>query len=289
MRLKPLWALLVAAPLAAAAPAPETYTIKLNYRADAGKSYVVKDTDTASNSVTVSDADGKVLQQQKSKTEDEAVYTTTIIEKGDKRPTKFKRAYEKASRTTDGKKAARPFEGRTVLFELKDGKYQVSAEGTPAIDQGALDELAEKVNGTDDGDEILLPKKPVKVGDKWALDAKAMEKSFAKDGKMALDPEKSKGEGTLVKVYLKDGKQYGVVEYTIKLAIKSAGEVKFEAPATMDVKATMDAVIDGSSGAGRMTMTGKMEGRGVVTQGDQKITVELSAEMFGKTEKSPEK
>src|SRR5439155_22764308 len=127
---------------------------------------------------------------------------------------KFKRAYEKATRTAGDKKESFPHEGRTIVFELKDDKYAATAEGTPALDRKVLDDLAKRASGDSvESDAALLPQKPVKVGDKWAVDIKALARAFAKgeEGGLAVDADKSKGDVTLTKVYKKDGAQFGVL------------------------------------------------------------------------------
>lgn len=284
---------LVALTLAAPSRA-QTYTIKFKHGPDAGKSIVVTSKDKGTNSVTVTDADGKVLKQDKAVTQGkEEVYTDTVVEKGDKKPKKFKRVYEKANRTAGGKTTPLPYEGRTVVFELKDGKYEATAEGTPALPKEVLAELTGKANsGDEESEEVLLPKKAIKAGDKWAIDTKALlaDRSAKGAEKMVLDPDKSKAEAALTKVYEKDGKQFGILDVTMKLAVKSVADLTFDdKPAALDVQMTLDVCIDGSGTAFKLTETSKLAGKGTTTVMGMKLTVELSGDSTRTSEQSAEK
>jgi hypothetical protein len=286
MRLHPTLVLFAAASLAAA-PAPDTYTLKLKHDPDPGKSIVIKDNQEQTSTVRVLDVDGKLLKEDKPEEAKEEVYTETVLEKGDKHPKKFTRAFAKATRTVNGKTSPRSYQGRTVVFELKDGKYEVTAEGEPPLAPKDREDLAQQVNKAQETpDEVLLPKAPVKVGDRWPIDNKALAKSFAQVGQ--LDAEKTRAEATLVKAYQKDGRQYGVIEVTMKLAIRRMPNLKFDPPASMDLKTTLDAVIDGSSPAGVMKMEGKLNGKTSVSQEGMTFTIDMHVETSGSQEHSPE-
>jgi hypothetical protein len=294
MRFRLALVLLVAAPFATAAPAPDTYDLKLSFKRPVGSSQVVKDRDREKGKFVVSDTGGNALSTQDLDTSTELVYTETVLEKGDKKPSKFQRAYEKAVKTTGAKAEKLPYEGRTVVYTLKDGKYECTTKGEPALPEATLKELASKESAdSSDATDLLAPKKPVKVGETWAIDAKKMAKEFDKDGNMEMDADKSKAGGKLVKVYSKGGKLYGVIELTLTVAIKKLGSkdgsLTFDPPATMEMKLTLDVVIDGTSGAGVMTMTGKLNGKGNMSAADQKLTVDMNMEMSGKKEESVEK
>jgi hypothetical protein len=290
MRYSSFWACLAVLALTAAGTQAQEYTIKFKHGSDPGKSVVVKENNKETTSFTVSDANGKVLGKNKEEGATEEVYTETVLEKGDKQSKKFKRVYEKANRVVDGKKVALPYEGRTIVFELKDGKYQASAEGKPAVDPQLLDGLARRASSNDESqDQAILPTKPVKVGDKWAVDIKALAKGLAKDGGLEIDVEKTKGDVTLTKAYQKEGAQFGVLDVTIKLSVKSLGDLKFESPATGDLKATLDVAIDGTSPAGSETSTSKLEGKGITTEMGQKRTIDLKVDSTNTKEISPGK
>ena len=298
MRLRPLLLILAITPLATAAPAPDTYFIRIGREPAAGQRCVVKRTEKFASTTVVTYAFlGQSSDPQKTNTEEDVVYTETILDgpakKGDG-PKKFKRAYTRARRTTDGKEATLPYENRTVVFELHDDKYHATVEGKPALDSKVLDELAQKESGTPaapgaDAKRLFFPKGPVKVGQTWALDGQELVKALPKNEEVVLHPKQSSGEGKLVKAYVKGGKQYGVIELRLKLAFKRMGNLTFEKPATHDTALTLDGVIDGSSAALTTKYASKMRGHGTITEKGQTITVEVNADQSGTQELSPEK
>jgi hypothetical protein len=289
MRSHWFWAFLAALALTAGARADDTYTIKLKHGPDVGKSVTITDTDTKTQSNKVSDSDGKVIDDGKKRTEKlDEVYTETVLARGDKDATKYKRAYEKATRTRDGKAEARSYEGRTVLFEKKGDKFTVTAEGDKPLSKEDLEELTRKANDVDTSrDEIFLPGKAVKVGDTWKVEGKDLVKTLGKGGN--LDPEHSSAEGKLVKVYKKDNHQFGVIEMTLKLAPAATPGIKYEKTPVVEMKVTLDAAIDGSTTAGVMSMTGSMAAKGTAEAGGKTFTVDTSIEMSAKQDRSAEK
>ncbi len=292
MRTLCIWAGLAALALTAGARADDAYTIKLSLAPDVGKSIVVKTHDKETNATTLFGPDGKEVLSNKDTGERDEVYTETVLEKGDGPAKKFKRTYEKATRTAAGKTFDLPFQGRTIVFELKDGKYQATAEGTPALDKGLLTALAGTEDRTRDASDLeaIIPTKPVKVGDKWAVDVKLLAKSLGKDKGPEIDPDKSKGEVTLTKAYKKDGRQFGVIEMTVNVAFKTLpGGLTFDPPAKGDMTAKLDIAIDGLGPVGTETNTHALKGKGVVTDGGEKRTVDLSINSEGTKSVTPGK
>jgi hypothetical protein len=290
MRGQFLWACVAALSLTAAGARAQEYTIKLKHFPDPGKSVVVKDTDEKEATLKVTDPDGKKVQDQKQSEKADEVYTETVLEKGDKSPKKYKRTYEKATRTRDGKAEARSYEGRTLHFEEKDGKYTVTAEGDKPLAKEDLDELTRKANeGSAEQEEAFLPKKPVKVGDTWKVEGKEVAKVFAKDGE--LDPDLTSVEGKLTKVYKEGDHQFGVLTLTLKVAPKPKFPPTFKAekPPVVESTVTFDVAIDGSTTKGTMTMTGNSGLRGTDEQMGKKFGVEQTVKLSGKREQSPEK
>ncbi len=286
MKLPYLTALL----LALTAPAPQSFTIRVKQVADPGKAVAVTAKDKATGSFKLLDGNGKAVQDVKVSEEREEVFTKVIVDRGDKRPKKYKKTYEKAVTIVDGKTTPQDYQGRTVIFEFKDGKHQASAEGAPELDKNLLGQLARRENGLGAAaHEVLLPTKPVNVGDTWTITGKDLARSFAEGGDMTLDPEGSKGEGRLVKAYRKDGKQYGLIEATMRLSLKGSDQVTFDPPGTMEVKITLDVAIDGSTPAGVVTVTGKLDGKGVLMDAGQTIGAEFHINVSSRSEQSGEK
>jgi len=273
--------------LAVGARAEDTYTIKLKPLPDDGKSITISNTESTTASNKVTDANGKVFDDGKKHTETrEETYAETVLEKGDKRPNKYKRAYEKATLTRDGKTETRSYEGRTLIFENKDGKYTVSVEGDKPVSKEDLADLTSRANEPSDKQhELFLAPKPVKVGGTWKVDGKKIAEIIPQ----RLDLERTSGEGKLTKVYQKDSHTFGVIVLTLKMAIALPKGAEFEKQPVLEFKLTLDTAIDGSSTAGVLTGSGGMASKGTIEQGGQKFTVESNLDVSGKRTQSAEK
>jgi hypothetical protein len=288
------WSLAFAILLSArAAEAPaQTYTIKFKSYPDVGKTVSIKDSDKETGSMKFMDASGKLLNEIKPKTK-EAVYTQTILErkKGNEPTHKFKRVYEKATEAEEGKTKTFSYQGRTVVFERKDGKYWVGVAGKQPVEAKDLDTLIEKANDEPgrgaERDKAITPAKAVAVGDSWSVDPKVVG-GVPKDAE--LDPKASNAEAKLVRVYMKGKSQFGVIEIKTKLAVKAIGkDFLFSTPAVQEESITLDTAIDGSSTLLTRTYTAKIKGKGVLQQGDQKVTIVMDMAGTGRMERSEEK
>jgi hypothetical protein len=267
----------------------QSYTIKIKNHPDEGKSVINKDFNSNSGTFKLLDADGKVVNQNKTTMVQEQEYTQTVLVGGEQRPAKHKKTYTKALKRLNDKETKLSYEGRAVLFELEKGKYKVSAEGEPPLEPNDLEDLTKRANdpGGREIERLILPGKPVKVGDRWTLDSKELAKIFKQEAK--LDSEKTKASATLGKAYRKGESQYGVLEIDLKMAVEEMQGLKFEKSAAFDMRVTLEAPIDASDTAGLMTMTGKIAGKGTVERDGKKLTLEVNVEMIGKIEVSSQK
>jgi hypothetical protein len=147
------------------------------------------------------------------------VYIDDVIENpGDaKLPTKLKRTFEKAVVGRDGKDAALPIEGKTVLIEKKGDKYTFTVDGKP-VEGESLRVLEGYFRGPNvDPRQLLLPGEKVKPGDTWKVDAAKLAKLFGEaSGGFTIDPQKTKAGGTLVRTSKQDGRQLGVIELRVE-------------------------------------------------------------------------
>jgi hypothetical protein len=284
--LKRLWAAVLAAGLVAGAAgaADEAITIKLK---KAGKGDVVKETKTedVTNDATITVGGQEMKQNEKSSSK--FVYTDEILERGEKdpKPTKLKRTYETADVTKMGKEVDLGLKGKTVAIEKGKDKYTFTVADGKLGDE-AKEVLDKEFNKKDDVDaeELMLPKKAVKVGDTWEVDVKAVEKMFGEE--MSVDKDKTKVTGKLVKVYDKDKAKFGVVEYTMELPIASLKIMDQSVPATAGSKlkltVSLDGCLDGTVYGG--TSTGKMEGELGLKVPMAEVAIKLSGTMASKSE-----
>jgi len=198
------------------------------------------------------------------------VYTDEIITvtEGAGKPVKLKRTYEKYEVSKGGQALEAPPLNKAILIEKKDGKYTFTADDKPLDGPFATKLSAEfdRSTGTPGVDQ-LLPGKPVKAGDTWKIDVSKLPGLGGNDSGLVVDAEASDLTGKLVKTEKKSGKQYGVLEFTGNIAIKSLGEkspLKLKPGAKMGLKMTAEACIDGTDPSSKMTglLSIKMEGDG---------------------------
>ena len=95
-------------------------------------------------------------------------------------------------------------------------------------------------------------------------------KEISKAGAMDLDGAKSTGQGTLVKAYKKDGRQFGEMKFQMEMPIRTIGDgkgqLKFSAGAKIVMEILFDVCIDGTSESGTMKMRMNMTGTAAFPQ-----------------------
>jgi hypothetical protein len=231
--------------LAAALVRAETYTIRIKNRPAKGTPVQVVDREKQVTKVKVRGADQD--RDRDEETAGEQTYTETILQAGDKQPVKLQRVYKKATDTVDKKTKDRPYSGRTITFVLEDGKYKATADGDKPLPKAVLVGLARQVNEeAANRQRFLLPKMPVEVGSTWKLTGKDVAAYL---GDKVIDKEQSKGTGKLVKVYKKDGKQFGVLQFDLQTASQKDPKKGEQS----ELHLTVDTAIDGSSTDARIT------------------------------------
>ena len=126
---------------------------------------------------------------------------------------------------------------------------------------------------------LFLPTKAVAVGDSWAIDTKPLVQGFGKADQVQV--VKAQASAKLTKVYMKDGRLFGVIDAVIDLHVKVAskaealkGELKSELKSKM--KITFDGCIDGSVAEGRVTHQGEINSTAVFQAPDQPAVTTVS-------------
>ena len=220
--------------------------IKL-YEPKAGDRYKVVKTEKSKNTQQVT-ANGVAKNEVKDETIN-IVYTEEVViaAKGDGKPEKLVRVYEKYEDDTEKAKAAPPLK-TPITIAKADGKYTFTAAGKELGDAAqALDAEFNKPAG-EPTNKDFLPGKAVKVGDTWKVDTAKFVKSLGE--KMALDEKKATMTGKLLKTYPQNGAQFGTLEFKADFPIASLGE---GAPplksASFKLTLTVDACIDGTAAA----------------------------------------
>ena len=234
---------------AAARAADEAVTIKVK-RLAAGDVVRTDKSDESTETTTVT-AGGKD-QKQEDKSSNKAKFTDEVLaaDGTSVKPTKVKRAYETAEAVRKGKDVELGLAGKTVLIEKGADKYAYTLDGKP-VAAAAKDVLDREYNraGMAAFEDVMMPKNAVKVGEKWQVEPAVLAKLFGEQ--MTIDTDKTKVSGKLVKTYDKGGVKYGVIEFTIDLAITAMKSPMGELPASdgsvMSFVVSRDGCIDGTA------------------------------------------
>ena len=251
---------LIAALFVAAASAQEAVTIKFKERGE-GESVLITKIEAGTFSLTIVDAKGKILSEQKDKSADIKEYKETVLKReGAKPATKLEREYSKAQSTKGGTTHDWPVVGKTIVAEKKAGKYTFAFKGGDDLAGPFADALVKEFSRKGETDnefeKLMLPKTAVKPGEKWALDMAPVVKDLGKGGEVEVVAAGAIGVGRLVETYLKDGRQFGKMEYRLEVPIKAlgkgTGQVKFLDGAKISIDMSMDMCIDGTLEVGTM-------------------------------------
>jgi hypothetical protein len=283
---------LLAAAVVAPVLADDAVTIKIKIDADVGKTVTFRSTDVSTGSMKFFQPPGKLLFEQK-KEGSETSYRDTVLERDkDGKATRFVRVYDKASEQEDGKMKTFSYQGRTVLFEKKDGKFRLGVAGEPPLDAKDVEKLLKDVNKKGDANALLRhlpPKKSVKVGDSWSVPPLPVAESM---DDMPIDPEKSSITAKLVKVYTKGKSQFATFEIALKMALTSktedGTEMTFDPGSTLTAQMKLDAAIDGSTTERKEGGTMALKGDGKMTAGAMKLKIVFDMSGTGGEEVSAE-
>lgn len=235
----------------AAAPAQETYEIKLRAPAEGQNDSVERKVDLIA-SIKEPDANKPKVE----KWTGHFSYRETTVETKGGEAIRLKRQFRKAAVEEYGRtRTLDSVEGKTLLMEKRDRRYRL-------IDgKGELDSDKDHGPYVTPGDKrylqwLLLPGKAVRVGQDWKIDTAALAKAMDAEGEFAVfDPTKSQGTGRLVRAYKKDGRQFGVIEVSVEgtLAAAFLSERRLEVRPGSKAKLTIaaDICIDGTSTNGQ--------------------------------------
>jgi len=175
-------------------------------------------------------------------------FTTNTLETTGKRGGKARRYISKSVMSIDGgEEKPDDLQGKTmILLSGEDGsQIAVSEEGTPFASD-LLAKLASKSPTQVMGkNEHIMPKKTVKVGETWPIDAS----SWVKRDDAEISP--GNAETKLTKVYRKEDKLFGVMETRAEFEVKSltvqGRKLKMLPGSRIVMKSVRDCCIDGSA------------------------------------------
>jgi len=234
--------------------ADDTYTIKIKKEAKGDKGQL-DEKSSQKTTLKVEDSQGNIVQDKTETVVEKYSYQETILEQpeGKTKPTQLRRSYEVAEANKGDKKRTLPYQGKTVLIEKKEDRYQFRIEGGEEIIGKDAEFLEKEFDPKKDNDldftKIILPKKPVRVQESWDIETQVLVQDLEKTTGLEVDSGKSKVIGKLVKAYKHDGRQFGVIQLHLEfplINLKIGDQVvSLDPGAIMEADATFDGCIDG--------------------------------------------
>jgi len=266
---------LTQAVVAAPIPTDEKFDIKLNYTPKAGEVSIEKRYTKSVATFKYVDAQGAATGEAKETEIKTFEYERTILKVEDKKAIKFAHKYTKASIEKFGQKREPSYLNRTITFERKDGKLEITADKGPAIVGEDLEDLRKEAEDTE-GEKFnraMEPGKLVKVGDTWDHDGKKLVAAFNTDKKLEVE-DTSKVTIKLVKAPKRDKQQFVVLDATFDLQLKSLEGLTLLGGTSYTLKGTVEACIDGTSSSYSSKMEGPFKMKGIVESGGAKYNFE---------------
>jgi len=270
----------------------KTYELKLKKDAQ-GDRVTVKSLEKSDIHVLI-DLMGQEIKNDEKETEKKE-FTEEILVRpaGAKRSTKLSRTYTVAEKTKGDTTTKQVYAGKTVIIEKKGEKYKFTIDGEEIAEDDA-EELEKEFNKKEEfpiENEDFLPGKPVKINEMWSCDTMKIVKSFEADAPFVLDVKATKVSGKLLKVYMKDGKQYGTIELSLLLAVKElkldGNPSKMKEGSKISGTITLDTCIDGTSHNGSEKSTLKFDLSGEIPNGKITFTGDVNSTKSG--EETPKK
>lgn len=201
----------------------------------------------------------------------------------------LKWTFSKATQVKEGQNVALGFQGKTVLVKHAKGKpREFSYEGGTPIAEQDLAPLKKAFMGGDEkggepsGADMFAPKKPVKVGESWSLDLKAVAKGmFDADMADAVLYDKATSKFTLKSVESRNGADFGKIEGVMELPLGSMGPMKLDAPIVLKMTIDADACIDGKLPDHVVKIKAEMKGKTAAAGPNGKIDIDMDMTMSG--------
>jgi hypothetical protein len=181
------------------------------------------------------------------------------------------------------------FQGKSVLVKQAKGKpREFSYEGGGKIAEEDLPALKKAFMGGDEkpgepsGAEIFAPKKPVKVGESWSLDLKAVVKNmFDAEMAEAVQYDKASSKFTLKSVETRNGSDFGKIDGVLELPLGMFGPMKLDAPVVLKMVLEADACIDGKLPDHVVKIKAEMKGKTSAAGPNGKIDLDVDMTLTG--------
>jgi hypothetical protein len=261
------------------------FLLKFKANADVGKTVVIEKKETVNSRAQLVGLDTKAVSEDNKEVHSTIFkYRETVLEESKPDdPTRLRRNYEKAQETVDGQATAFPWQGKTILIEKKKNQFRFSIEGGDELTGKDAQPLAEEFQAAQSSipNFLVSPDKPVRVDENHEIVPDELVKDFGNSGNAGIkfDAANAKGHWKLIRVYKKEGRQFGVVELRTELPIlemtstpqanpKAAEKLAMRPGAKMTLHTVIDGCIDGSAATATNEVDMEINGTGIVPSAD---------------------
>jgi hypothetical protein len=220
---------------------------------------------------------GKRFIDDREGAESVVVETVLAADPADKNWTKLRVEHVKGVSFFNGTAAPRRFAGRTFFVEKQAGRSRVTAAPNSKLSDEEITDLERRYDSPTPEFPVrwLLPDKPVRINESYSVDAAKIVNAYGPaTQQFPTDAKAATGQGKLLRVYQKDGKQFGVLEVTFTLPFRSIGETKVAEGSKFEMRVTIDCCIDGSVNEAKVVA--KVRGGGELTDPKGHTRIKLS-------------
>jgi len=200
--------------------------------------------------------------------------------------------FSKAESLAEGKALPLGFQGKTVrVKKAKDGEPSYSYADGGALAEADLAALKKVFDEESDdaASKALAPGKPVKAGESWSPDIRALADMLDKDMAQAVDVSKSSARFTLKSVEKRGAAEFGKIEGSVELALGALGPLKLETPLLMKMTIELDVCVDGSLPDGVAKFKAVMKGASSAEADGNKVNLDVDITSVGHATKASAK
>jgi hypothetical protein len=155
-----------------------------------------------------------------------------------------------------------PYQGKTMSLERQEKEWKVLVDGEASLNPAQARPLLAQLEAVDallEPTWLIRPGKPVAVQEKWQVDLRAWVKFYQGVFGLEIDLARSAGQAKLLKTYLRDGRRFGVVQFTISAPLsREQTEWTLDETSRLTLDETLDFCLDGSvvtqTGSGQMSL-----------------------------------
>lgn len=278
--------LILALVLGLAAPQDKTYDLSLNWKPVAGHKSELAETSSMKMVMKITGQPEPVNMAE----ETAMAATQEVVTADDKGGSERLWKFSKAMQSKEGPMAPLSFQGKTVALKHTKGqprefsldKGELSAEDVATLRKAFM--IDDEKPGEPSGSEVFAPKKPVKVGESWSPDIKAIVKGmFDAEMAEAVDLTKSKVTFTLKSVEARSGIEFAKIEGSLELGLGMMGPMKLDTPLQLKMTFEADHCIDGKVPDGAMSLKADLKGKSSAAGPAGKIDIDLDMSMKGQT------